>query len=115
MSDPSNNPQASSEQPTPEAEKSLIEVSLAGAIALAKDGKNLDSATEQFEAILSQVKAESPTGATLLHQLWQEYVSIQRSAKFWESMSDAEKDLSEKMAESNVQLQRNYMRLVQEQ
>ncbi len=90
-------------------------MSLAGAIALAKDGKNLPSATEQFEAILEQVQAESATGATLLRQLWQEYVSIQRSATFWENMSDAEKELSEKMAESNVQLQRNYMRLVQEQ
>ncbi|PZO12674.1 MAG: hypothetical protein DCF25_17240 [Leptolyngbya foveolarum] len=93
----------------------MIEVSLAGAIALAKDGKNLPAATEQFEAILAQVRTESPTGAMLLRQLWQEYVSIQRSATFWENMSDAEKGLSEKMAESNVQLQRNYMRLVQEQ
>ena len=115
MSEPSNNPQAANEQPKAEAEKSLIETSLAGAIALAKDGKNLDAANAQFEAILSEIKTESPTSETLLRQLWQEYTSIQRSAKFWESMSDAEKELSEKMAESNVQLQRNYMRLVQEQ
>lgn len=110
MSESSNN--APSEL---ENQKSLIEVSLSGAIALAKDGKNLPAATEQFQAILGQVQAESPTGATLLRQLWQEYISIQRSATFWENMSDAEKGLSDKMAESNVQLQRNYMRLVQEQ
>ena len=111
----SSNTQPANAQSQPESEKSLIEVSLAGAIALAKDGKNLASATEQFKAILEQVQTESPIAALLLSQLWQEYVSIQRSATFWENMSDAEKGLSEKMAESNVQLQRNYMRLVQEQ
>ena len=115
MSESSNTSQPANAQFEPKNEKSLIEVSLAGAIALAKDGENLPAATEQFEAILKQVQAESPVGATLLRQLWQEYVSIQRSATFWENMSDAEKGLSEKMAESNVQLQRNYMRLVQEQ
>lgn len=88
---------------------------MAGAIALAKNGQNAKQATQQFEAILEEVEAESPKGATLLKQLWEEYVSVQRSATFWESMSDAEKELSEKMAESNIQLQRNHLRLIQEQ
>ena len=97
-----------------ETEKSLIESSLAGAIALAKDN-NTQAADEQFKAIFKQVQSENPTTAKLLSQLWQEYVSVQRSALFWESMSDAEKELSDKMTENNVQLQRNYMRLIQEQ
>ena len=97
-----------------EPEKSLIEASLASAIALAKDS-NTQAADEQFKAIFAQVQSESPENARLLRQLWQEYVSVQRSALFWECMSDAEKELSDKMSESNVQLQRNYMRLVQEQ
>lgn len=97
-----------------EQEKSLIEASLTGAIALAKDN-NTKGADEQFKAIFAEVQSESPTSAKLLRQLWQEYVSVQRAALFWECMSDAEKELSDKMTESNVQLQRNYMRLVQEQ
>ena len=110
MSNPTNTVQPEEK----ETEKSLIEASLAGAIALAKDN-NTQSADEQFKAIFKQVQTESPTAAKLLRQLWQEYVSVQRSARFWESMSDAEKELSDKMTENNVQLQRNYMRLVQEQ
>ncbi len=97
------------------AEKSLLEVAMSGAIALAKDGKNYGQATEQFEALLSQMKSESPMAVTLLKQLWKEYIAVQRSAMFYESLSDAEAGLSEKMAQSNIQLKQNYMRLIQEQ
>lgn len=103
------------DKPDNTAEKSLLETSLSSAIALTKDIQNESEATAQFEAILTEVREQSPIAAKLLNQLWQEYVSVRRSASFWEGMSDAEKGLSEKMAESNVQLQRNYMRLVQEQ
>ena len=96
-------------------ERSLLEVTLSGAISLAKNGKNYDQATEQFEALLAQLKKESPEAATLLKQLWKEYISVQRSAMFYESLSDAEAGLSEKMAQSNIQLKQNYMRLIQEQ
>ncbi len=97
------------------ASKSLLEVTLDGAIALAKDGSNYPQATTQFEALLSQIEPAHPEIAPLLKTLWQEYISTQRSASFWESMSDAEKGLSEKMSESNIQLKQNYMRLIQEQ
>lgn len=95
--------------------KSLLEVALEGAIALAKDGKNTEQANTQFEALLAQLESESPTAVPLLKQLWKEYVSAQRSATFFESLSDAEKDLSDKMSASTIQLKRNYMRLIQEQ
>ncbi|MEL6776745.1 MAG: hypothetical protein AAFO06_05765 [Cyanobacteria bacterium J06597_16] len=94
---------------------SLLEVTLSGAIALIKDGRNYEQATVQFEALLTQVSKESPAVAPLLKTLWKEYVSGQRSASFYESLSDAEKDLSDKMAKSNIQLKQNYMRLIQEQ
>ena len=97
------------------AEKSLLEVTLSGAIALAKDSKNYEQANAQFEALLPQIKAQSPEAATLLRQLWKEYLSVQRSAMFYESLSDAEAGLSEQMAKRNIQLKQNYMRLVQEQ
>lgn len=96
-------------------EKSLMEVTLAGAITLVKQGNSYAQATEQFEALLRQVEAESPTAAPLLKQLWQEFISGQRAAAFWETMSDAEKELSDKMSASNIQLKQNYMRLIQEQ
>ncbi len=104
-----------SEKDSEKASKSLLEVTLDGAIALAKDGSNYPQATAQFEALLAQIEPAHPDIAPLLKTLWQEYISTQRSASFWESMSDAEKGLSEKMSESNIQLKQNYMRLIQEQ
>lgn len=99
-------------QPSP---KSLVEVTLSGAIALAQCGKSYDQAAEQFAAVVAQVESDSPEAAKLLQQLWKEYISVQRSAVFYEGLSNAEAGLSEKMAESNIQLQQNYMRLIQEQ
>lgn len=98
-----------------QASKSLLEVTLEGAIALAKNSGNYEQATTQFEALLAQIEPAHSDVAPLLKTLWKEYMSTQRSAAFWQSMSDAEKDLSEKMSESNIQLKQNYMRLIQEQ
>jgi len=95
--------------------KSLLEVTMAGAIALAKDSDSYDQATEQFEALLSQIEADNPTATPLLRQLWKEFISGRRAAAFWETMSDAERGLSEKMTASTIQLKQNYMRLIQEQ
>ncbi len=95
---------------------SLLEVTLSGAIALAKDARNYEQANVQFEALLAQVSSDSPAVAPLLKQLWKEYLSAQRSATFYESlMSDAEQGLSDSLVESTIQLKRNYMRLLQEQ
>ncbi len=103
------------DQASEKSTKSLLEVTLDGAIALAKSSGNYPQATVQFEALLAQIESAHPEIAPLLKTLWQEYISTQRSASFWESMSDAEKGLSEKMSESNIQLKQNYMRLIQEQ
>lgn len=99
----------------PNTSQSLLEVTLSGAIALAKESGNLTQANEQFDALLKQVEADSPAVAPLLKQLWKEFTSVQRSAAFWQVMSDAEKDLSDKMSATNIQLKQNYMRLIQEQ
>lgn len=95
--------------------KSLLEVTFAGVIALAKDSGNYDQANEQFEAILSQIEADNPTATPLLKLLWKEFINSRRAATFWETVSDAEKDLSDKMTASTIQLKQNYMRLMQEQ
>ncbi len=117
MSQPASSTANSAEPDSePKSEpKSLLETTLLGAIALAQSGKSYDQAAEQFAAVAAQIESESPEAATLLKRLWKEYISVQRSAVFYEGLSDAEAGLSEKMAESNIQLKRNYMRLVQEQ
>lgn len=94
---------------------SIFQTALKGAIALSHDVKTHPQAREQFEELYAQLAAENPGMADLLKQLWDEYITLQRSAAFWQSMSDAEKELSQKMTESNLQLQQNYLRLVQEQ
>ena len=110
-----SNPTQAEPSQSLEQAQSLLEVTLSGAIALAKSGQNYEQANSQFEALTAQLEADSPEASKLLRQLWKEYVAVQRSAVFYESLSDAEAGLSEKMAESNIQLKRNYMRLVQEQ
>ena len=74
-----------------------------------------EQAHDQFKALLSQIEADAPAVAPLLEQLWKEYISVKRSADFWQVMSDAEKGLSEQMSATNIQLKQNYMRLIQEQ
>jgi uncharacterized membrane-anchored protein YhcB (DUF1043 family) len=91
------------------------QTTLKGAIALAHDIKTHPQAKEQFEALRAQLANENADMAELLQQLWQEYIALQRSATFWQSMSEAEKGLAEKVTESNIQLKQNYLRLVQEQ
>ena len=105
----------SDQKASEETSKSLLEVTLDGAIALAKESGNYRQATTQFEALLAQLDSDHSAIVPLLNTLWKEYLSARRSAAFWQSMSDAEKDLSDKMSESNIQLKQNYMRLIQEQ
>ncbi|HEY9763855.1 MAG TPA: hypothetical protein V6D07_15090 [Trichocoleus sp.] len=88
---------------------------LKGAIALAQDVKTHRQAKEQFEELYPVLEAENAEMAEMLRHLWQEYITLQRSAAFWQRLSNAEKDLSDKITEDNIQLQQNYLRLVQEQ
>lgn len=96
-------------------QSNLYKLALRGAIELAHDVKTHDQAKAQFEELYPQLEAENPQLAALVRQLWEEYVSLQRSAAFWKGMSDAEKQLSDRMTETNIQLQQNYNRLMQEQ
>ena len=119
LSNPSAANAATTDTEDATSEQSLLEVTLSGAIALAKDSKTHPQANAQFESLVKHVKngseAEREEITQLLKRLWKEYLAVQRSATFYASLSDAEKGLSDKMAESNIQLQRNYMRLVEEQ
>ncbi|WP_017297718.1 hypothetical protein [Nodosilinea nodulosa] len=88
---------------------------LQDAITLAQQVKQHPAAHKAFQAVAADVRAESPLAADLLERLWQEYIGSQRSSLFWEQFSQVEKNLSDRMSESHMQLKQNYLRLVQEQ
>ncbi|HEY9876850.1 MAG TPA: hypothetical protein V6D29_00280 [Leptolyngbyaceae cyanobacterium] len=93
----------------------VAKTALKGAIALAHDVKTHPQAKEQFEELHALLEPENAEMADLLKHLWQEYITLQRSAAFWQKLSNAEKELSDRVAENNIQLQQNYLRLMQEQ
>jgi len=72
-------------------------------------------AKQAFNLVRDRVNDAYPDAVELVDMLWQELISAQRSAIFWQELSDMEKHLGEKLAENQVQLKQNYMRLVQEQ
>ncbi|MGG6237801.1 hypothetical protein ACQ4N7_04105 [Nodosilinea sp. AN01ver1] len=85
------------------------------AISLAQSVQQHPEAHEAFEALLAELKTQTPETADLLAQLWQEYISSKRSSLFWEQLSEVEKNLSDRLSESHMQLKQNYLRLMQEQ
>ena len=92
-----------------------LSLALKSAIALTGDIDTHPEANQAFAELLDQLPAEHETEIQLLQQLWEAYISTRRSARFWEEMSDVEKAMSDRMAQANVQLKQNYLRLVQEQ
>ncbi|MGF1519968.1 MAG: hypothetical protein ACFCVB_19500 [Nodosilinea sp.] len=88
---------------------------LQDAINLAQQVQQHPEANHSFQAVLADLKAESPLAANLLEQLWREYIGTKRSSVFWEQLSEVEKNLSDRMSESHIQLKQNYLRLMQEQ
>lgn len=85
------------------------------AIGLAKEVRQHPEAHQAFQVVLGDLKTESPVAAELLEQLWREYIGTQRSSLFWEQLSEVEKNLSDRLSESHIQLKQNYLRLMQEQ
>lgn len=89
-------------------------VQLRECFLLAQDPKQQKNASEVFAQLMDKV-ASSPAAAELLETLWNEVLAARRSASFWQQFSDAEKEMSDRLAESHFQLSQNYLRLVQEQ
>ncbi|MBE9156614.1 hypothetical protein IQ265_07195 [Nodosilinea sp. LEGE 06152] len=85
------------------------------AISLAQSVQQHPKAHEAFQNVLEELETQSPEAAVLLAQLWQEYISSKRSSLFWEQLSEVEKNLSDRLSESHMQLKQNYLRLMQEQ
>lgn len=84
-------------------------------LALAGDITRHPEANQAFLNLQEQLAAEQPIAAELLGLLWKDLLSARRSASFWEQISDIERQMTEQMAATHVQLQQNYLRLVQEQ
>ncbi len=88
---------------------------LQDAISLAQKVQQHPEAHQAFQQVLAELEAESPLAAKLLEQLWREYIGTQRSSIFWEQLSEVEKNLSDRLSASHIQLKQNYLRLMQEQ
>lgn len=88
---------------------------LQNCLELAQELTQHEQANQSFEALRSQLEFDNPEAAVLLSQVWKELISARRSAAFWQQICDVERDLTEKMTASHVQLQQNYLRLMQEQ
>ncbi len=72
-------------------------------------------AEERYSQLRDRLFAEDPDAAIVMDAMWKEILASRRSAFFWEEMCNVEQKLTERMAESHVQLRQNYLRLVQEQ
>lgn len=88
---------------------------LQNCLELAQELAQHDRANQSFEALRSQLEFNNPEAALLLSQVWKELISARRSEAFWQQICNVERDLTEKMTASHVQLQQNYLRLIQEQ
>jgi hypothetical protein len=88
---------------------------LQDAINLAQQVEQHPEANQAFQEVLGDLSSQNPVAADLMAQLWKEYISSQRSSRFWEHLSEVEKNLSDRMSESHIQLKQNYLRLMQEQ
>jgi hypothetical protein len=85
------------------------------AIDLAQAIDSHHQAEAAFQELLTDVQKHNALAASLLQRLWEEYLSSQRSSLFWEQLSTVEKQLSDQLTESHLQLKQNYLRLIQEQ
>lgn len=84
-------------------------------LSLAQDVSTHAKAKEHYRNLRDRLANEAPEAAEMMDLLWTEMLSSRRSALFWEELCNVEKKLTDRMAENNMQLRQNYIRLVQEQ
>lgn len=83
-------------------------------LSLANDRSRYPEADQAFTK-LKETLATDPVVSEILAMLWDEVLSARRSATLWEQLSDIERQFTEQMTANHVQLQQNYLRLLQEQ
>lgn len=83
-------------------------------ISMARDPRLQADAERKFldleETLTSQEAAVALVGA-----LWREVLAARRSEAFWQQISDVERSMTERITDDHFQLQRNYLRLMEEQ
>lgn len=89
--------------------------SLQECLTLAGEISQHQEANHSFTQLQSQLATDNPQAAELLELAWNEVLAARRSAAFWERRCGAEREMTDQMAASHVQLQQNYLRLMQEQ
>lgn len=82
-------------------------------LELARDTTQHQAAIAQFTQLRNSI-VQDEAAKSLADGIWAEVLAARRSAAFWQQLSDVEKDVSERLAQNHVQLQQNYLRLVQE-
>jgi hypothetical protein len=84
-------------------------------LSLASDLSRHSEANQSFVELQTQLANDNPQAAEMLGVLWNEILTVRRSATFWEQISNVERKISEDMAANHFRLQQNYLRLIQEQ
>ncbi|MBE9011145.1 hypothetical protein IQ250_13095 [Pseudanabaenaceae cyanobacterium LEGE 13415] len=82
-------------------------------LELARDLNSHQEAIAQFAQLRDSI-VQDESAKALIDGIWAEVLAARRSSAFWQQMSDVEKDVSERLAQNHVQLQQNYLRLMQE-
>ena len=82
-------------------------------LELAREITQHQAAIAKFTQLRDSIVHDEAT-KDLVDGIWAEVLAARRSSAFWQQMSDVEKDVSERLAQNHVQLQQNYLRLMQE-
>ena len=82
--------------------------------ALARNPTQQEEARQSMTQLLSQIEPVT-AAAAVIDALWNELLTARRSTAFWEQISDAEKEMGDRLTQDNIRLQQNYLRLMQEQ
>lgn len=82
--------------------------------SLAQNPAQQEAARQTMAQLLSEIALDA-TAAEVIDTLWRELLTARRSTAFWEQISDAEKEMGDRLTQDNIRLQQNYLRLMQEQ
>ncbi|MBW4521144.1 MAG: hypothetical protein KME16_15780 [Scytolyngbya sp. HA4215-MV1] len=87
---------------------------LQACLLLAQNPSTQQDARQSFTELKADLDASSNL-SEMLDMLWCELLAARRSAAFWQEISDLEKQMTQQMTQNHIQLQQNYLRLMQEQ
>ncbi len=87
---------------------------LQSCLALSRNPTQQDEARQIMTQLLSEIEPDTAATA-IIDALWNELLAARRATAFWEQISDAEKEIGDRLAQDHIRLQQNYLRLMQEQ